>query len=704
MFHRIATLAIRWPRAVLALGIILVGLAGFYASGITSSLTTANGFIVKNSESDQVATSLSKTFHVQPASGLILFTGTKGLAATDPRFRAETARLLAPLTAAGATVIADNGTKATASFVSRDGKSSYAAVTAGGSDDAQAKVLTDWASRTHSSLLSVQLGGDEVAQQQSQTQVEHDLQRAELISFPILAILLLLIFRSVVAALLPLVLGGVAIFGGLAVTRFIAGFTTVDQYSVNVITLLGLGLSIDYSLLMVSRFREELAALDSGDEVRDAVRRTVLTSGRTIFFSGLTVITSLLTLLIFPISFLHSIGLGGASAILVAMLAALTILPALLHLIGTNVNRLAIIRPRTRPQTYVSIWRRLGRFTVTKPWWAIIGSVIAITALAYPLTQTHFVTQSFRFLPASSSSRAVAQALSDNFISQGDQIDIIVGLGQSAASPAGASQLATATSQIAAVSGVVSTSAPKLSGNTADITATTIADDAVARTTVRALRQLHPAGTTLQVGGDAAALNDTLSALYHRAPLAALIIGVAMMILLGLLVRSLVIPLQAIVINSFALLAAMGILVLVFQEGHIGPLTWLSPTYGLDPTIPVLILAIAFGLSMDYGAFLYSRMREEYSHAADTGTAIVTSLEHTGGIITAAAVLLVVVVGAFASSASAYIEQVGLGLSSAILVDAFIVRLFLVPAVMHQFGRYNWLAPKWLARMQIRHE
>ena len=703
MFERLTHLTLRWPRAVLALGIIVVALCGYYASGISSHLTTANGFVVKGSESDRVANQLAQTFGDHAASGIIIFTGEGGAKANTQGFRDEVARLIQPAIDAGAGVSADNGTPATETLISNDGDSSYVVIRLAGTDSQQYQQLIDWLHGAKSSLLKIQLGGPIVAQQQSQDRVERDLRRAEFISFPLLALLLLIIFRGVIAALLPLVLGVVAIIGGLAITRFIATHTPVDQYAVNIITILGLGLSIDYSLLMVSRFREELKLIVPGSMVNPAVRQTVLTAGRTIFFSGLTVIVSLLTLLVFPIGFLHSIAVGAAAAIAMAMLAALTVLPALLHLLGTNVNRWQLVHARSRPADYVNVWGRLGKVTMRHPWWAIIGSVAVISVLAYPLTQTHFVTQTYRFLPTGTSSREVAQALGNQFAGQGNQIDVIVHLGVPATSAAGTDQLLSVGHQIQNVSGVLSVSQPKVAGQTGTFTVMTPASDAIARDVVSDLRQLHPPSATLEVGGNAAALNDLLAALYHRLWLAALIILVAMFVLLGLLLRSAIIPLQAIAINGFALLAAMGVLVFIFQEGHIGPLHWLSPTAGLDPTIPVLIMAIAFGLSMDYGAFLYSRIREEHEHTADTGTAIITSLERTGGIITAAGVLLVVVVASFASSGSAYIEQVGLGLSVAILVDAFVVRLFLAPAVMLQFGELNWVAPKWMKRGLMKH-
>ncbi|MBW4062038.1 MMPL family transporter [Candidatus Saccharibacteria bacterium] len=703
MFVRISNLTIRWPRAVLALGIIVIALCAMYASGINSSLSSANGFVVRGSESDRVATQLAHDFNDSPASGIVVFTGSGAGVAKTPAFRTEVSRLLEPLVATGAEITADTGTPATASLISTDGTSSYAVIRLSGSDTAQYQQLVTWRDKAKSDLVSITLGGPVVAQQQSQARVETDLRRAELISFPILALLLLVIFRGVVAALLPLMLGVVAIIGGLALTRFIATQTSVDQYAVNIITILGLGLSIDYSLLMVSRFREELTHIALGSEVTSAVRQTVLTAGRTIFFSGLTVIVSLLTLLVFPIDFLHSIAVGAAAAIAMAMLAALTVLPAMLHLLGGRVNKWQLFRERVRPSGYVNLWGRLGALTMSHPWSAIIGSVAVISALAYPLTQTHFVTQTYRFLPTGTSSRTVAEALGRDFTNQGSRIDVVVHLGGPATSSDASTQLAAIAGQISHVSGVQSVSDPRLAGETAAFTVYTVSDDAVARDVVSDLRQLHAVSATLEVGGSAAALNDLLTALYHQAWLAALIIVVAMFILLGLLLRSAIIPLQAIVINSFAILAAMGVLVLIFQKGHIGPMHWLSPTAGLDPTIPVLIMSIAFGLSMDYGAFLYSRIREEHDLTTDTKQAIIVSLERTGGIITAAGVLLVVVVGSFASSGSAYIEQVGLGLSVAILVDAFIVRLFLAPAVMLQFGRYNWIAPKWMRNSSLKH-
>ena len=733
MFEAIARTITRWPKIIISVAFVAVVASAIYSSGVFAKLAEDNGFNNKDAESSQVTQQLQDTFGIKANSGIILFKSKADASQVQSlAYEAEMTRLLSPLKAEGAHIDTYYSTLQPA-FISTDGHETYAVVTLPGSTDKQYRQLKDFASTVHGTLLQTYVGGELVGQKQAGNQVENDLKLAETISLPILAVLLLIIFRSVIAAALPLILGVTAIVGGISVVRLLTRFTSIDQYSLNIITVLGLGLSVDYSLLMVNRFREEL---DREKTVEQAIRRTVLTAGRTIFFSGLTVIMCLLSLIIFPIGFLRSIGIGGTSAIVVAVVGALVILPAILRLLGDRVNRLRIITIRTRTSG-TSIWHRIGAFTMKHPLQTLILSGALVLVIASPVLQAHFMAGDYRTLPTGSSSQEVGRALAHDFATQQAKLTVIYHMDDAPRSAAGITHMYALTQSLAAIKNVTDVTGPTplTAGASAlsyqqayasgspppplqQLAAQTIrgntvmfsvaygnhgASDDATQDIVHAIRNLHLEHGSLQVGGEAAELADTLRTVGHYLPYAGAIIVLAMFVLLSLMVRSVIIPLQAIVINSFSLSAAFGVLVWVFQEGHFTTQTWLTQTGGLDPTIPILIFAVAFGLSMDYSAFLYSRMREEYDVSHNPNDAILKSIEHTGGIITAAALLLFVVVAAFASSKIAFIQQVGIGLSLAVLLDAFVIRILFVPAVMRFFGHASWYAPKWLSRWEIKH-
>ena len=706
MFERLYKFSTRFPGLISAASVVVVVACGVYAAGVFNDLSQKDGFNASGTEASQVASEIGQSLGNQQPTAIILFTTyDSSLSVLDPGYRVEVERLLSPLRRPGTTIITyyDSGLNA---LISSDRQSTFATVKMAGTADEQYERLNNWQTSVKSSFLITQLGGELVAQRQSSDQVESDLKLAEIITLPILALLLLVIFRGVIAAALPLILGIISIVGGIAVVRLLTHVTEIDQYSLNVITVLGLGLSVDYSLLMVSRFREEL---DGSASVTDAVRRTVMTAGRTIFFSGLTVIASLLSLVIFPIGFLRSIGLGGTSAIVVAVVAALVLLPALLMLIGHRINMWQIIKFRPRRPDHNGVWQRLGQFVTRRPLLSVLGSGAIIMVLAWPVSHLVVTATDYKTLPAGASSREVAQSLATNFGANRPPIQVLFASEASSASAEGAKQTDVLVNQIKTslphVASIQKTPPTSLGGKvllnvTYDQGSET---QFAAQNLVAGIRGLKVKNGTILVGGKPAFFYDTNQAVIYYLPIAISIIAVAMFVLLGLLLRSIIIPLQAIIINSFGLLASFGVLVFVFQDGNFTSYNWLSRTDGLTLTIPILVFGVAFGLSMDYAAFLYSRMREEFDKGAGSKAAITQSLDHTGSIITAAALLLFVVVAAFMSSKVAFLQQVGVGLSVAVVIDAFVIRLFLVPSIMTLLGKLNWYAPKWMARWRIRH-
>lgn len=732
MFETISKKSMRWPKTVLAVMTAVVVGAGIYGFGVFDALTHEEGFVNPSAESYAVQQQLKKDFDQAPDAVVMFESKSGSLRVEDERYRQEVFSQLEKLSKNGAKTETFYDTRHE-TLISKDRTKTFATVQLEGSDEKKFETLMNFQSHAANKLLSVNVGGGLVANKQATEQVRHDLERAELITLPLLAIILFFVFRSVVAALLPLLLGGVSIIGAFAVTRLLTNVTEIDQYALNVITILGLGLSVDYSLLMVSRFREEMTKTK---KVSEAVNRTVLTSGRTILFSGLTVMASLLALTIFPIGFLRSVGLGGISALIVTLIAALTVLPPLLMLLGKRIDWGRVGR-KTPAVARGTGWKRFGRFVMKSPWMTIGLTLWFIIVASLPLLTLHPIGQDYRALPAGSSSRLVSETLRNDFENQNTPIVVLYRPDGNPSDTERAGLAYDLTAKIAELEGVTVAESPTpiadgfdrslyeqlyaqpqlpaelnmlrnqfISGDTVKLQVRYDGDasEETPQRLVDDIRSLDVTGQ-LRVGGDAAVLNDTISTVLRYMPYALAIIAVSQFVLLALLLRSLLIPLQAIIINTLALLVSFSLLVLIFQHGYFtGGVTGFVDVGGIDITMPILIFAIAFGLSMDYASFLYARMREEYDMGANNEEAILNSLQRTGPVITAAAVVLFVVVVAFATSKLALLQQVGIGLASAVLVDAFIVRLFLVPATMKLFGQANWYAPKWMSRFAIKHE
>ena len=535
-------------------------------------------------------------------------------------------------------------------------------------------------------------------------EVTADIAKAEGFSMPVLLILLLVIFGSLAAASLPVAIGGVAILGSFTVLRLLTMATTVSIYSVNITTILGLGLGIDYGLFMVTRFREELHRQPT---VEQAVARTVATAGRTVAVSGVTVAVALTSLMLFPEDFLRSMGYGGVATVAVDVLAALVVLPALLAVLGHRVNALRIRRSVRRPPRDESsgAWYRLARSVMRRPLVYVTVITIALLALGAPFLRISWGGTDARTLPAASTVRQVSQTLDSQFpVNSTDPIEaLITGPGASAG---GSAALASYLHRIDAIPGVTGTQVTGSKGATVrvDVGYTPAPVSSAARHIVTQIRALAPpAGATVLVGGTTAGLVDELASLGSVLPWMALLVCVSTFVLLFLAFGSVVLPLKAIVMNVLSLGATFGVVVWIFQWGHLSGLLRFTPTGSIDPTMPILMAAIIFGLSMDYEVFLLSRIRERYDQTGDNTVAVAAGLQRTGGVITSLALLLIIVVGAFSASGITFIKLMGVGMIVALLVDASVVRVLLVPATMRLLGRANWWAPRPLRRLYARY-
>jgi RND superfamily putative drug exporter len=593
----------------------------------------------------------------------------------------------------------DTGSRA---FVSNDGQSTYFAVALKATEDKPWQEAGAEIADELSAKPGVLVGGAAVAQEQVNHQVEEDLKKAEMLAFPLLFLLSLLFFRSLVASVLPLMIGGLAIVGTFLILRLASEVGSISIFALNLTTALGLGLAIDYSLFIVSRYREEIAKSGPGLE---AMKRVLATAGRTVFFSSLTVSAALASLLVFPQRFLYSMGLGGALVALFAALISLTVLPAVLTLLGNRVNAGApkFLQRRAeadaRPDEH-GFWYRLSRFVMRRPLPIATLSALFLIILGLPFLQIKFNTVDPTVLPESASAHQAYEKVSTEFPPYHETpiwIDVEGG------GPKAAAQVAAA---VRGVEGVSEVQPPqKLApGVTAlqVVSANPFVSDA-SQDTVKAIRDLQPPpGATVLVGGATADFVDFQSSLAEHLPIALAIVIVSTLIVLFLMTGSVILPIKSLIMNFLNLSAVFGLLVLIFQDGRLeGFLDYSSPG-AIEQTMPILLFAVAFGLSTDYAVFLLSRIKEARDNGASDSESVAIGLERTGRIVTAAALLFAVAMGAFATSEIIFIKENGVGTALAVLIDASIIRALLVPSLMELLGKWNWWAPAPLRRLHER--
>jgi RND superfamily putative drug exporter len=617
---------------------------------------------------------------------------------------------------------------------SDDGEHALIIAHLSGSEDETAAVFEELAPRYEGTPedapdLNIGLGGRVAVQEELQSTIEEDLLTAELIALPITLLILILVFGGVVAALLPLGVGIVAILGTNAVLRVLTEFTDVSVFAQNLTTALGLGLAIDYALLIVRRYREELAG---GADPGQAVSTTIRTAGRAVLFSALTVAVSLSAMLVFPLYFLRSFAYAGISVVMLAATAALVLLPAVLLLLGHRVDALRIRRRRKAtagpPKEEGAAWRRLVMLVVRRaPVFAALVTVLLV-AVGLPFLRVEFGTADDRQLPSEAGPRVVQEMIREDFSNSVTGSVEVIARNADPTQEAGAATLAGYAAAVSALPGVDQVDSPvgRFSGGElerpAGITDIGRATGGMSHVTVVPESGIEPtspegqgmvgdirelgggefAGLGPVVGGDAATLVDSKSAISDRLGWAALIIVGASLILMFLLTGSILIPIGSVVLNALSLTAMFGVVVWVFQDGNLSGFLNFTPTGTIETTLPVLMFCVAFGLSMDYGVFLLSRMTEEYQRTGDPERAIIAGVQRTAGVITAAALILSVVLVAIGTSRITNTKMLGLGVALAVIVDSTIVRGLLVPAVMKLGGRATWWAPEPLRRFQRR--
>jgi uncharacterized membrane protein YdfJ with MMPL/SSD domain len=709
MFEAWGRVLSRRRRLTLVITLLFVAFAGAWGTGVFGKLSSGDNFTPPSSQSQREANAADQVFGRNDADVVVLYRSAT-MTVTDPAYRQAVTTALNSLPRADVAKVATYWSTGSPRLVSTDRHSTYAVLQLTGADDAARHQTYDTIKNdlTPASLaangVTARAGGNVAMEVAINNEVTADIAKAEGFSMPVLLILLLVIFGSLAAASLPVAIGGVAILGSFTVLRLLTMATTVSVYSVNITTILGLGLGIDYGLFMVTRFREELHRQPT---VEQAVARTVATAGRTVAVSGVTVAVALTSLMLFPEDFLRSMGYGGVATVAVDVLAALIVLPALLAVLGHRVNALRIRRSVERPPQAESSggWYRLARSVMRRPLVYVTVITIALLALGAPFLRISWGGTDARTLPAASTVRQVSETLDSQFpVNSTDPIEaLITGPGASAG---GSAALASYLHRIDAIPGVTGTQVTGSKGDTirVDVGYTPAPVSSAARHIVTQIRALAPpAGAAVLVGGTTAGLVDELASLGSVLPWMALLICVSTFVLLFLAFGSVVLPVKAIVMNALSLGATFGVVVWIFQWGHLSGLLRFTPTGSLDPTMPILMAAIIFGLSMDYEVFLLSRIRERYDQTGDNTVAVAAGLQRTGGVITSLALLLIIVVAAFSASGITFIKLLGVGMIVALLVDASVVRILLVPATMRLLGRANWWAPRPLRRLYARY-
>ena len=696
MLSRLATFLHSHSRRVLPVALIAVPVAGVFGLGVAKHMSPYG-------DTDPSTQSVQATNRYEAAAGrqidpgviALVRTGDVHSAGAEHRVRQVEARLRASRDVAAVSSYYDSHDSA---MVSRDHRSSYVVAYFRPRSDLRIQDDAQRLEKAFAGEHDVQLGGAAIAGAQANTQVGHDLARAELLAFPIIFLLSLLFFRSLVASLLPPLLGGLAILATFFALRIVSSFTDLSVFALNIVTGLGLGLAIDYSLFMVSRYREESARTGFGV---DSLRRTLATSGRTIAFSSVTVAAAVASLAVLPQNFLRSMGIAGALVALIAATLALTVLPAMLALLGPRVNALAPKRlqraaDRDARAAESGFWYRLSRAVVARPRTIALLSATALIALGVPFASIKFLPVDASQLPTNSSAQHVDQALRTEFPpGRTAPLEVVAG------APAGSPQLSALVAQVRTLPDVSTVAPVQPVGrhlSLIDVAPSTPTYSAASQHLVHTVRGLRTP-FYLGVAGDTAGFIDLEHSLGTHLPVVLALIIASTLLILFLMTGSLVLGVKAVLLNALSLSAVFGILVLIFQHGNLqGPLSYRS-TGALDATQPILLFAIGFGLATDYGVFLLSRIKEAHDGGIPNDQAVAIGLERTGRIVTAAALLFAVAIGAFATSKLIFIKELGLGTALAVLIDATVIRGLLVPSLMEVLGKWNWWAPRPLRRL-----
>lgn len=716
MFERIAELAIRRSRLVLVVAVVALALMGALGAGAFGKLL-GGGYDDPASPSSRAAKVIDEKFGGETNLVLLVRASEGGVdaQAAQRNGRALVADLKKEQNLENVISYWD---MASPDLRSKDGREAMVLAHVKGNDterDENAKSVIDAYTGPYKDTFTVQAGGGAAVTSGMGTQSAKDLVLAESIAVPLTLVLLLVVFGSMVAALLPLAIGTIAIAGTFAELYVLGSVTDVSVFAVNLTTALGLGLGIDYALLMVSRFREQLA---TGASVDDAVRRTVSTAGRTVAFSAATVAAALAALLVFPQYFLRSFGYAGVGVVAIAAVSTLFVMPALFVVLGHRVNggRLPWTN-RERSDTGAPLWGRLAGTVMRRPSLTALPVLAVLLVAASPLLGITFGTPDERVLPEDAESRQVSSVLSEKFNgNDSSALHIVIDTSVSK------NPLESYATELSGLDGVVRVetstgtyadgrSAATDPGNTGlgrpdaqqiNVVSTLTPKSDAAQNLVREVRAVAPpAGTHPLVGGVDAVLVDSKHSVGSRLPLAVALVALTTFLLLFLFTGSVVQPLRALLLNMISLGATLGVMTWIFQDGHLSSVLGFT-AQPMDVSMTVLMFCIAFGLSMDYEVFVTSRIKELHDLGEDNESAVTNGLGHTGRIVTAAACLLAVSFFAFGTAELSFMQLFGLGSGLAILIDVVAVRGILVPAAMRLLGRAAWYAPGFLRRFHER--
>ncbi|MGW5076031.1 MMPL family transporter [Rhodococcus sp. NPDC004095] len=681
---------------VLALAVLIVVAAGLWGLGVFGKMSQ-EGYYDPNSESAQVSMLVSRELGPQSPDIVAIYSVPEGRTVGD--IGPEVQQTLADFRQ-------DWPTRSVTSYWSLDPASAKPLLSEDGTK-ALATVFVDWDAgptvadleAMQSSLsppgIETQFAGGTLVGHSFNQHLQNDLVKAEAIALPITLLLLVVVFGTVTAAAIPVFVGMLTVFSALGTLRLLTELTEVSSFALNVASLLGLGLAIDYGLFIVSRFREELAG---GSEPAAAVQRTVLTAGRTVMFSGLLLVCAFAGMLVFPQPVIRSLGFGAIAAVTSAALLSLTAVPALLAILGHRVNSLAWRRGAVErgEERAARFWSRVVTTVMRRPVVFSVTIIAGLLVLASPLLRVALGEVTYTVLPKDDPSRIAAETLATEFDSAGTGASVLL-RGQDG-NPPTTPQLTEFTRDVRDLDGVAQVKLAASPGDVSILTAT-FTNDVPPADTVKALRAIDPpTGTEVMVGGGAALTEDTNSSIVSHLPLMLTIMVVSTLVLLFLAFGSVVLPVKAVAMAGLSLAATFGLLTWIFQLGHGADLLGVTPN-PLEPTFVVLILAVVFGLSTDYEVFLMSRMVEARENGASTEEAVRIGTARTGRIVTAAAALLIIVTGAFMTSGLSIMRFLGVGMIIALIVDATVVRMLLVPSLVKLMGEANWWAPAWMRKI-----
>jgi RND superfamily putative drug exporter len=702
--NRVADLTWKHPKLVLAAVAVFVLISGAVGKDVESHLKAA-GFTDSASESERATALLTDRIGYNPNPAIVLVVRAPGggkLDTSDPAVRREVARLsrgMAGVEHVGQVVNPLNDPGAATTLIARDGESVSIVAYLSTEDvqDAGGYAAEDVEPIAAASNLDVAMGGFAPGFNEVNDQTRSDLTKAELIAFPILALLLLFVFRGVVAASIPLLIGVISIVGTLLVLQIMSSFADTSVFALNIATGLSLGLAVDYALLLVSRYREELGR---DGPTREAHRRTVQTAGRTVIFSGLTVAAAMAALVIMPQRFLYSMAVAGASVAVLSSVIAILVVPSLLSLLGSRIDALSVRRGPAVSDTSDG-WYRLARGVMRRPVTVALASSALLLAASAPLLATTLTGPSAEAVPPGKPSYDAYEYLEAHY-----PRDVTEAVTVTVDGPVDEAQLAAFGQRLRGVDGVVRGTPFARAPDQVAYANFALSEAALSGPSQDALHEIRalspPEGTATLVSGNTAGFIDQKESLRDHAPLVVAIISITTLILLFLLTGSILLPVKTLLMNALTLGATLGILVLAFQEGWLSwPLDYTGPA-AIEVTSLVFLFAVIFGLATDYAVLVMARIKERRDLGDSNEEAVATGIARTGRVITAAALAIAIVFLAFGVSTIFFVKQIAIGMAVGVLLDATIVRALLVPSLMRLFGEWNWWAPAPLRRIHAR--